>query len=504
MTARNPRAAFSFVGKLAATALLAALADYLFYRADGIGATIGVFAIGWSVTMLVALPQVRRRRAALVAMGAALFFGALLVDNPGVLGWALFWAAISSAALLRRRRFDDALRLAERLVLQLGAGLIQPLADIRRLWRSRPTGGNFSIKGSLSVVALPAIGGMLFFTLFTIANPVIANQFTQVDLHDPSSAVLHAMFWCLVAIAVWPSLRPHPFATGTALREATLEGLVPKVPAVSIALSLLTFNAVFALQNILDIAFLWSGALLPGKLTLADYAHRGAGMLMVTALLAGLFVVVVLRPGSETARRPAIRWLVALWIAQTILLVASSILRTLDYIASYSLTELRIWALGCMALVGVGLALVCWRLLRGKSAAWVINANALAAVLLLAGLATIDPGEVSAWWNVRHARQVGGKGVEIDLCYLDRLGAAAVLPLIELEGKVQRQPLLLDRVRAVRSKAMTNLVYAQSDRFGWTWRNARRLAVAQALLGPNPPKPMDPDFGCECDGSGCE
>ena len=71
----------------------------------------------------------------------------------------------------------------------------------------------------------------------------------------------------------------------------------------SLALSPL-FQAVFALQNGLDLAFLWSGAPLPDGMTLAEYAHRGAYPLIATALLAGLFVLVTLRPGAPTRRNP--------------------------------------------------------------------------------------------------------------------------------------------------------------------------------------------------------
>jgi hypothetical protein len=67
-------------------------------------------------------------------------------------------------------------------------------------------------------------------------------------------------------------------------------------------------------------------------MTLAEYAHPRRLPLIATALLAGLFVLVVLKPGSETARPPADRWLVVLWIAQNLFLVASTALRTLDYV----------------------------------------------------------------------------------------------------------------------------------------------------------------------------
>jgi hypothetical protein len=52
-------------------------------------------------------------------------------------------------------------------------------------------------------------------------------------------------------------------------------------------------------------------------------------------------------------------------------------------VQAYSLTRLRIAALVWMGLVGLGLVLICWRMLRGKSGAWLINANAGAALLVL-------------------------------------------------------------------------------------------------------------------------
>ena len=115
-------------------------------------------------------------------------------------------------------------------------------------------------------------------------------------------------------------------------------------------------------------------------MTMAQYAHRGAYPLIVTALLAAAFVLVTLRPGSATAAAPAIRWLVVLWIGQNLLLVAFSIERTLDYVEAYSLTRLRIAALAWMLLVAFGLVTICWRMLFDRSAGWLINVNMSAGI----------------------------------------------------------------------------------------------------------------------------
>ena len=52
----------------------------------------------------------------------------------------------------------------------------------------------------------------------------------------------------------------------------------------------------------------------------------------VTALLAGLFVLVFLRPGSATVASRPIRVLVTVWIVQNLLLVASTAHRAIDYV----------------------------------------------------------------------------------------------------------------------------------------------------------------------------
>lgn len=489
----------SFTAKAAAALLLAGLGDWLFYG-QWIGATLGAFALAWTLAVFLALPSLRRRGGALFAILAAILFAALLIDNPSPLAWCLFWIAISSAALLSRARFGDAVGWTGRLLLHIGFGTIRLFGDLFRFVRIRGPRRGPSLASIASILALPMIGGAVFLGLFASANPLIADVLDRIVIPSPVSSLPHLVVIGFILLGVWPTLRPHPSVTGMRLGTLSLEGLMPSFPAASVALSLVVFNAVFALQNALDLIFLWSGARLPGTITMADYAHRGAYVLIATALLAGLFVLTMLRSGSASARNPAIRLLVSLWVAQNLLLVASSILRTLDYIGSYSLTVMRIAALAWMVLVGIGLVLICWRLLAGRSGAWLINANTLAAMLMLGAGSAIDLSAVAATWNVRHAREAGGPGQPIDLCYLRQQGASVLLPLIEFESRVTDAD-LRDRVRAIREDTMAGVVAAQSDWHAWTWRGARRLALAQAALGPNPARSTPAAWGRNCDGS---
>jgi hypothetical protein len=260
---------------------------------------------------------------------------------------------------------------------------------------------------------------------------------------------------------------------------------LPGVSPGSVTLSLIAFNLIFVLQNLMDVLYLGGLASMPAGVTLADYAHRGAYPLIATALLAALFVLVTLRPGSTTAEVPLIRRLVVVWIAQNIVLVGSSILRTVDYVEAYSLTGLRIAALAWMVLVGFGLGAICWRLLRGRSAAWLININLAAALMALTVASFVNFGAMAAQWNVRHAREVGGAGVRLDLCYLNRLGPSALLPLIELEGRSDIDLAFRERVQAVREMNLDQLERDQTGG-GWSLRGQWRLKQAHRILARRP------------------
>ena len=472
-----------------------------------IGSWLGSLMLAWMVALIAVRPALRRGPA-LIAAAIASVFALVAIDNPGLLEWTMFWVAISIAALIPRTDgFDDAWRWAARVATHGVTGPFTPFVDLLRLFSPRPHRGRMTARAVAGILALPLAMGALFTALFASANPLVARAFTAIRL--PS--IGETAFWVTMLAMFWPAFRPSRWATRvvTALPEAEVTLPGASMPSVLIALGL--FNTIFAIENALDIAFLWSGAPLPAGTTMADYAHQGAYPLIVTAILAGIFVLATLKPGSATAANPTIRRLVTLWVGQNILLVASSILRTCDYVQAFSLTQLRIAALLWMGLVALGLALILSRILAGRSARWLINANAIAATIVLAVSTVVDWGAVAAVWNVRHAREVVGTGPALDLCYLDQLGPSALPALLELEQRPLPET-LRGRVVRVRQDLMTGswsyedggLVGQQADLRSWTWRGARRLDQAESLLGPKATQPAGKPANLgswSCDGS---
>ena len=468
--------AYSFRLKAVLAAGLVAAADLLLFDHE-IGANLGLLMLAALAVAVAAHPERRRDRRALAAFAVAGGFSLLLIDRPGLIAWCMAVLALGVAVLSPRA--DGRSDVADWALRLLRAGLMSVPAPVLDIRRAAARGGRpGAVRRALVAAALPVVGGAVFLGLFVLANPVMEAALAAWRL--PPFSLGRLLFWIWMAMIAWALLRSR----GARRRFVPVwRSREPGKASASVAISLVVFNGLFALQNGLDLAFLWSGAPLPEGVSFAEYAHRGAYLLIVTALLAGAFVLVFLRPGAAQSR--AVRWLVIAWVGQNLMLVASSALRTLDYVAAYGLTQLRISALIWMALVALGLVLICVRLVRDKSASWLVGANAAALAVVLSAVAIADIGAVAAAWNVRHAREVTGdlRDPSLDVAHLRELGPAALVPLTELAGR-PLAPTLAAEVHAAQQATRAELAARQAHWRTWTWRGQRRLDAAAALTAP--------------------
>lgn len=479
--------------KVALAAVLVALGDIMFFQRLLHGGHVGLFLLALLSALVLSRPAVRRDIRAWAALLPATVYAVALVYDPSLLSWTMFWIAAGVATILPAvARFGDGWQWFQRLAFGGFLAIFGPAMDLAKLSQARlkRRASRFGLRSAIRTLALPVAGSVVILLMFSAANPIIDDMLSSLSIPEPTiENVVRLIVWGGLFTLAMALLRPRTPKRVLGTFDGSGDLALPGVSIASVTLSLIAFNLLFVLQNAMDAVWLWGLMPLPEGMTLAEYAHRGAYPLIVTALLAALFVLITLRPGSRTANVPLIRLLVIVWIGQNLFLVASSIERTLDYVDAYSLTELRIAALAWMVLVGIGLVLICWRMLRARSASWLINANLLTAGAMLSAFCFVDLGAVAAQWNVRHAREVDGTGSAIDLCYLDRLGGSSLLPLIELErrklpGELGR------RITSVREGVQGRLV-VEMENGGWTWLNEERLRRAEKLQGasfkPGPP-----------------
>ena len=253
-----------------------------------------------------------------------------------------------------------------------GYGFVQTVRDTFALRVSVPSKGSF--RSVFFDWALPVGVGGIFLILFVAANPLL-DQWMQRFAHlEPSflPRIERLIFWCFIALAIWPLLRLTVMMPAlTKARPNRLQGWRSGfLNERSVSRALVVFNLIFLVQTMLDLGYLWGGVALPDGMTYAEYAHRGAYPLLVTALLAGLFAILAQPYLGEGG---AVRWLLYLWVAQNVILVISSILRLDLYVDVYGLTRLRIAAFVWMIVVGLGLILIIMQLLARQSVGWFLQ-----------------------------------------------------------------------------------------------------------------------------------
>jgi Domain of unknown function (DUF4173) len=402
----------------------------------------------------------------------ALLVAALLplVENVSLLSTCVALALLAVLALTAGGRLDpfggDSGRLGRAL---LAFGVLAPFRLIGDTFRWRRVAKRLGRRGlrfaALAAWIMPLVLGAVFLTLFGQANPIIQHWLSLIDIQTLLDLIepVRVIFWLLLLVAVWAFLRPRPpwFFRGPFGVLAPLDTLRTGSPAAgpgpasatkpsaarsfegavfakaAILRALILFNLMFAVETALDATYLWGGAALPDGLSYADYAHGSAYPLIATALLAALFVLLALRPGSATSRDRLIRVLVYVWVGQNILLVISSIFRLDLYVGIYALTYWRVAAFVWMGLVAVGLALIIARIALAKSNKWLFSANLWALSATLYACCFVNFAALIARYNVEHSYEMTGQGVAIDIGYLHRLGPQA-LPAIDelLAGRV--------------------------------------------------------------------
>jgi Domain of unknown function (DUF4173) len=441
--------------RLAVAAACTALADWLFFDWDA-GLSLALF-LGVVGIAALACNGVHATRRVQIIMTVAFTAGlAALIEQVDTLSELVGGTATAMFVVVMTSREVSCWQrdLLEAVTAPL-RGPFRLIGDIiGALRHMKPETARW--QSTLVAWIVPLSMFAIFVALFSSANPLIEEQVNRIAFKALAVSLdpWRIAFWIAILCCVWPliyrRIRHRPIrqteADGSADRPeiASLDHLLGER---ALSRSLALFNALFALQSALDLTYLWGGASLPDGMSHAEYAHRGAYPLVVTALLAAGFVLIAMRPGGPAERSRLIRPLVLMWTAQNVLLVISSILRLDLYVAAYSLTYLRLAAFIWMALVATGLFLMFIQIMRRKSNAWLLAANAISLSLVLYACCFLNVPWLVATYNVEHCREAGGTGPNLDFRYLSSLGQQ-ILPVIE--PRLQQIPALWPTVSELR------------------------------------------------------
>ncbi|MEX3016176.1 DUF4173 domain-containing protein [Gymnodinialimonas hymeniacidonis] len=415
-------------GKAALLALLIliVLADISFWDQTP-GLSMALFCMGLSAAMIAFKPVKATRREWAIAMGFALVCNLPVIEHAQPLSYAFSVGGIAS--LLAWVAQGTLIRWSEALTPFIRAssdGLILLPTRVIGAARSRKFGTDW--KALARAYLLPISVAQIFVALFAVANPLFERTLASATDIGPlrGETLLRILFWGAAACILWPYLNTRALRQDAAFDIALPNGDLSAgfLNAGSVRLSLILFNAIFAVQTLSDLTILTGGVALPEGMTYAEYAHRGAYPLLVTALLAGLFAALTHKMVAEDKR---MRWLVYAWLGQTLLLVCTAAFRLSLYVQAYALTHLRIAAFIWMGLIALGLILVVIQIVQARSLGWLIRWNAATALATLYLCTFVNFTHIIADHNLSADIPIE----RLDLTYLCGLGEQVISAMWE-------------------------------------------------------------------------
>ena len=534
------------------TLAVVAAADHFLY-AHRLGWTAAIVAAAMLAVLALRDASFLKLTGGRVMGLAALGLLLALVEQPTWLNILYIGVCLSVLALVNAHGWEsDFVRWLRRLGRWLLAGWVRIFLDngVVMRWLVR-RGFSPALARGIAAWIIPVLLASVFVAIFAWANPIISGWFSRLgtlmsELIEKLPEIANPArigFWFLFATFAWSLMRSrtvrihaHKSAATTtttparddddddhdatitngesnewlaATSAASVAGAAATAqdrnaigfPAAMVIRCLILFNLVFAVENVLDTRYLWAvrATSFPPGFSYTEYVHRGAYPLIAAALLAGLFVLVTFNPNGATERSPWARRLVYFWIGQTIFLALSAAWRLVRYVEMDQLTRLRLASTIWFMLVALGLFYVVWRIIRRRSNGWLVNANAVTALLVLYPCCFINFDGLIAGFNARHCQEAGGGGSPLDIAYIEHLGTPALPALESVRDKLttpQRRQWAAD----ITARMHADLDEDLRDWHAWTWRRARiataarrRAADTAAQLAARRPPAASPD-----------
>ena len=196
-------------------------------------------------------------------------------------------------------------------------------------------------------------------------------------------------------------------------------------------ISMALLNILLLIINIIDVKYVWLGYTYQRDSSPSAYVHEGAGLLILSILLA-MFVMLFFFRGNLNfyKKNKSLKFSAYLWILQNGFLVVSVLIRNYYYISHYGLAYKRLGLIFFLVMVMAGLATVFLKIYLTKTSYYLLRLNAWAVVFLLVLASFIDFDSAIAKYNIDRKSTV-----PVDVAFLLSL-SDRTLPLIEANKDV--------------------------------------------------------------------
>lgn len=298
--------------------------------------------------------------------------------------------------------------------------------------------GSANKRGRLFLILVPIVLVLLFFFLYRSANPVFAEVTKDINLDFITLRWVGFTFTGLLLMYGFFYYRKiDPISN----YDVNAENVVTPKPPLGFfdkALSLINenlsgivllamLNLLLLFVNVVDVQYLYLAKELPEGMNFSDMVHQSVGVLIVSIIFAISILLFYFRGRINFyEKNKPLKILAYIWMAQNVMLIASTAFRNQLYIEEFSLTYKRIGVYVWLILTLIGLIFTLYKVARRRSNWFLVRSTGWGfyAVLLLS---------VAVNWNVLIAEYNIDRSVErhqtLDFNYLKSLGDSN-LPLL--------------------------------------------------------------------------
>ena len=250
----------------------------------------------------------------------------------------------------------------------------------------------------------------LFLKLYRNSNPLFEVNTAWVSLNFISFPWItftiagFVIIYGLFHYSTIPSIENYENELPVKNRDgATTDHLKLNTERMSGLALFIVLNMMLLILNAGDIHTLWMGAKLPEGMTHSDFVHYGAGNIIFSILLATGLILYLFRKNYAVHKyNKHLKFLVYIWILQTVIMLLSTASRNQLYINEYSLTYLRIGVYVWLLLAAIGLALTAEKIHFEKSNWYLVKKNAGIWFTILAISSTVNWDRLITNYTIKH------------------------------------------------------------------------------------------------------
>ncbi|MEU2613367.1 DUF4153 domain-containing protein [Micromonospora sp. NPDC007271] len=311
---------------------------------------------------------------------------------------------------------------------------LRGLPWVRRHITASPNVGMVrKVAGSVvATVLVLVVFGSLLASADAAFSELIGATVPETDVGAMFRGIFLAAVGGLIAVAAVYTLAAPPDLSTVDKPSTRRLGLLEWAPAIG-ALTLL-----FAGFVVVQFTVLFGGQRHVQKvagLSYSEYARSGFWQLLFVTLLTLAVLAGVSRWASreQPIERSALRVLLGLLSALSVVIVVSALSRMWTYQKVYSFTGERIFVMAFELLLGAVFLMILAAGVRWRGR-WIPGTTVALAVAMLLGLAVLNPEDYAAKRNILRYEQTG----KIDAWYLRALSADATPALAKLPDPVRR------------------------------------------------------------------